>query len=78
MKDLADRVTMLEFKVENISVTFEKFLEQDMQAKKEILDEIKKFNTMVSWGKGGTAMAAAIGASLLWMWQSFRSHLWFH
>ncbi len=75
MHDLDRRITVLEFKVDNVTMTFEKFLEQDIQTKKEILDELKKYNTLVSWGKGGAAMFAGIGAILIGAWESSRTSI---
>lgn len=75
MTELAERVAVLENEVTNMKQSFKDFYKEDLATKAAILDEIKKFNNLVTRGKGGIAMLAATGAFLIWLYGQIKPWL---
>jgi len=69
---LEARVAVLETEVQTLSENFAKFQEADLDSKKEILGELKKFNEMVTFGKGGLAVVMTIGCFVIWTWEQVK------
>ena len=70
-----ERIAVLENDIKHLVQAFTEFRDETRESHAGLLEEINKFNTLVSWGKGGIYVLTLVGASILWIWSQLRD--WF-